>query len=133
MHKRRILCSSSTTRSRIRESSLVTDALLEQEWVAPRIFPRSRWEPYSCVHRHALRAYGRSRKTDQKRAPFGFRIVAANNLAVMRLDDPIADAQSQTSALSDRLGRKEGLKNALGISNSGPLVAKINLNIVRAC
>src|SRR5579864_4683315 len=115
MHRRRMLCSSSTTRSRMRESSLVTDALLEQKCVALRAFPRSKWEPNSYVRRHALRADGRSRKADQKRAPFGVGIVAAQNLAVMGLDDPVADAESQARSLSDRLGRKERLKNAIRI------------------
>src|SRR5579863_2574939 len=50
----------------------------------------------------------------------------------MRLDDPVTNAKAESRALSDRLGRKERLKNAVRVRNSWPAVAKINLHIFRA-
>src|SRR6266849_1171841 len=100
MHKRRMLCSSSTTRSRIRESSLVTAALLRQERAARRQY---------------LRADSRVRKANQNVAAFGLCIVVAQNLAVVPLDDAVADAETQAGSFSDRLGSVERLKNAVGV------------------
>src|SRR5580700_1562166 len=115
MHKRRMLCSSSTTRSRMRESSLVTDVLLKRKCVALREFPRMQIEQNSHFCGHAERADGGRRKADQKRAPFGVGIVAAKNLAVMSLDDSITNAEAEPRALSNRLGRKERLKNSVRV------------------
>src|SRR5690242_16730724 len=99
MHNRRMLCSSSTTRRRIRESPLVTSALLRQKSIALRIFPRGGLHTNSYLRRCTRGADGGGWQTDQKRAPFRIRIVAAENLTVMRLDDPITDAEAQSRSL----------------------------------
>src|SRR5258708_4117250 len=44
MHKRRMFCSSSTTSSRIRESFLVTSALLERNQLPYESFREVRWK-----------------------------------------------------------------------------------------
>src|SRR5580693_5120217 len=116
MHKRRMLCSSSTTSSRIRESSLVTDALLENKSEVPQIFARLVLKPNSCVRRRqTLRADGRNREADQKCAALCIWIVVAQDLAVMRLDDSVANAQAQAGAFANRLGRKKRLKDTVGV------------------
>src|SRR5215472_11545188 len=121
MHKRRMLCSSSTTSSLIRESFLVTDCSLTT--AGPHERSRACWQ--------ALRADGRGRKADDERAALRTGIVAAQNFSVVRLNDSVTDAQTQAGSLSDGLRREKRIENAVWVRNAGTVVPEMNLGVLR--
>src|SRR5260370_36732770 len=112
-----MLCSSSTTRSRILESSGVICELPRKTMAAGPYESAVTKPAMPCGESHAaypqanpsasslrshtrrcgLTADRRTRQPDQEGAPFGARIVLAKNLARMRVDDSIADTQSQAA------------------------------------
>src|SRR5215467_76207 len=66
---------------------------------------------------------GRQFDTEERAA---FLPVIAKNLSVMFLDDSETDAQAETGALADRLGRIKGIKDTMRLLNARAGVGKQN-------
>src|SRR5262252_6982117 len=93
----------------------------------PTSFPfRSLWlYPRNRSKGHILRS---QRQADDERRPLRIRIVVTGDLTVVFANNAVADAQSQPCSLTHFLGCEERIKDAVGISNAGAVVAKTNLN-----
>src|SRR5262244_2623585 len=81
---------------------------------------------------HRLFAYGR-RKDHPDHGPAG-RMIVGGNLAAMLLDDAVADAKPQPSALAHALGSVERVKSALGVEEAGTGIVELgdHASVLRA-
>src|SRR5580658_10451191 len=71
----------------------------------------------------------RDGESQNKCTAHSIHIVPRRNLATMRVDDPVANAQTQPSSLADLFCCEEWIKNALGMCDSRTVILEKDLQM----
>ena len=71
---------------------------------------------------------GRYREPNHERRSFRVRVVVTDNFSAMFADNAVANTESKTSSLADILGGEEWIEDAIGIGDSGTVIAKRNFD-----